>query len=158
MRVFHVLLICWKFCHLWYHARKVFFCCFHSLLSWIASFKDLDQLSNCCGDGLIMWIPFPKAKSNEEERIELCWCVDAMPYFTKFSWDYNSWDSFGWHSALLCEVFRNLHLYSQAHQSHQKHLEAPWDVSYWPSSHLVGSRLSDWNYQSKSMLIQSSDQ
>ena len=68
--------------HLWYHGKKLCFCCFQRLLSWIASFTDFRQPFTYCGDGLIIRIPFSKAKPNEEERTELCFehhkvrCVD----------------------------------------------------------------------------------
>ena len=65
---------------------RVFFCCFHRLFSWIASCTDLGQPSTYCGDGLIMWIPFSKAKSNQVERTEFCWYIGAVLYLTKNWW------------------------------------------------------------------------
>ena len=58
----------------------------HRLLSGIAFFTDISQPRTYCGEGLIMWISFSKAAQDVEERIELCWYVDAMLYLTHFWW------------------------------------------------------------------------
>ena len=89
--------------HLWYHGKKVCFCCFQRLLSWIASFADFCQPFTYCGDGLIMRIPF--LKQNQTKKRELNFASNIIRCIVLTN-SPSCWLSTFW-SKLSCQKYVN---------------------------------------------------